>query len=62
MRAAPDGVLVLGLELGNGWYRGRLGWTGQRALYGDELKLVNVLKRSTDTAKFAERIYADVLS
>ncbi|MCJ2056942.1 ABC transporter substrate-binding protein [Methylobacterium sp. J-048] len=34
----------------------------QLALYGDELKLVNVLKRSTDTAKFAERIYADVLS
>ncbi len=34
----------------------------QLALYGDELKLVNVLKRSTDTAKFADRIYADVLS
>lgn len=34
----------------------------QLALYGDELKQVNVLKRSTDTAKFAERIYADVLS
>ncbi|WP_419830442.1 ABC transporter substrate-binding protein [Methylobacterium sp.] len=34
----------------------------QLARYGDELKLVNVLKRSTDTAKFAERIYADVLS
>jgi alpha-L-rhamnosidase len=23
--------------LGNGWYRGRLGWTGRRALYGDRL-------------------------
>lgn len=34
----------------------------QLALYGDELKQVNVLRRSTDTAKFAERIYADVLS
>ena len=32
------------------------------ALYADELKLVNVLKPSTDTAKYAERIYADVLS
>jgi NitT/TauT family transport system substrate-binding protein len=32
------------------------------ALYGDELKRVNVLRRSTDTAKFAERVYADVLS
>jgi alpha-L-rhamnosidase len=28
---------VLGLALGNGWYRGHLGWTGARALYGDRL-------------------------
>ncbi|BCW44885.1 alpha-L-rhamnosidase [Arthrobacter sp. StoSoilB5] len=28
---------VLGLALGNGWYRGRLTWTGASALYGDEL-------------------------
>ena len=28
---------VLGLELGNGWFRGRLGWDGRRALYGSEL-------------------------
>lgn len=34
----------------------------QLVLYGDELKLVNVLKRTTDTGKFAERVYADVLS
>ncbi len=32
------------------------------ALYADELKLVNVIKPSTDTAKYASRIYADVLS
>jgi alpha-L-rhamnosidase len=32
-----DGTNVLGLALGNGWYRGRLGWTGRRALYGDRL-------------------------
>jgi NitT/TauT family transport system substrate-binding protein len=32
------------------------------ALYADELKLVSVFKPSTDTAKYAERIYADVLS
>jgi NitT/TauT family transport system substrate-binding protein len=32
------------------------------ALYGDELKRVNVMRRSTDTAKFADRVYADVLS
>ncbi|MCP1415569.1 alpha-L-rhamnosidase [Paenarthrobacter sp. A20] len=28
---------VIGIALGNGWYRGRLGWTGAGALYGDEL-------------------------
>jgi alpha-L-rhamnosidase len=28
---------VLGLALGNGWYRGRLGWGGGRAYYGSEL-------------------------
>jgi alpha-L-rhamnosidase len=28
---------VLGLALGNGWYRGRLGWSGKRHLYGDRL-------------------------
>jgi NitT/TauT family transport system substrate-binding protein len=32
------------------------------ALYAGELKLVNVIKPSTDPAKYAERIYADVLS
>jgi alpha-L-rhamnosidase len=28
---------VLGMALGNGWFRGRLGWSGQGAFYGDEL-------------------------
>jgi hypothetical protein len=28
---------VLALSLGNGWYRGRLGWGGFRSLYGEEL-------------------------
>jgi alpha-L-rhamnosidase len=28
---------VLGIALGNGWFRGRLGWSGNRAFYGDEL-------------------------
>ena len=32
------------------------------ALYAEELKLVNVLKPTTDINKYAERIYADVLS
>ncbi|HXZ01568.1 MAG TPA: ABC transporter substrate-binding protein [Stellaceae bacterium] len=34
----------------------------QVALYADELKLVSVMKQSTDSAKFADRIFADVLS
>ncbi|HYI58787.1 MAG TPA: family 78 glycoside hydrolase catalytic domain [Microlunatus sp.] len=28
-------AVVLGLEVGHGWYRGRLGWTNERAVYGD---------------------------
>jgi NitT/TauT family transport system substrate-binding protein len=34
----------------------------QLLLYTDELKAVNVMKKSTDSTKFAERIYTDVLS
>jgi alpha-L-rhamnosidase len=37
LRTASGGTVVLGLELGNGWFRGRLGWRGVRALYGPEL-------------------------
>ena len=28
---------VIGVELGNGWYRGRLAWHGMSNLYGSEL-------------------------
>ena len=28
---------VLGMALGNGWFRGRLGWSGHGAFYGNEL-------------------------
>jgi len=28
---------ILGIALGNGWFRGRLGWQGGRNLYGSEL-------------------------
>jgi alpha-L-rhamnosidase len=35
---------VLGVALGNGWYRGRLGWAGQSAFYGDRLALVAQLE------------------
>lgn len=34
----------------------------QISLYVDELKLVKVIKPSTDSAKFADRVFADVLS
>jgi NitT/TauT family transport system substrate-binding protein len=34
----------------------------QILLYANELKQINVLKRSTDPTKFAERVYVDVLS
>ena len=32
------------------------------ALYAEELKLVSVMKPSTDPAKFADKIFADVLA
>jgi alpha-L-rhamnosidase len=38
------GENVLEVLLGNGWYRGRLGWGGRRALYGDRLALLAQLE------------------
>ena len=35
---------VLGISLGNGWSRGRLGWNGNRALYGDRLAVIAQLE------------------
>lgn len=35
---------VLGARLGNGWFRGRLGWTDDRALYGDRRALIAQLE------------------
>jgi len=32
-----SGINALGVALGDGWYRGRLGWEGKRNLYGDRL-------------------------
>jgi len=34
---AAGGEHVLGLALGNGWSRGRLGWSGRGAFYGEDL-------------------------
>jgi alpha-L-rhamnosidase len=38
---------VLDAVLGNGWYRGRLGFRGRRALYGDRLALLAQLEVTT---------------
>ncbi|SFT90615.1 family 78 glycoside hydrolase catalytic domain [Arthrobacter sp. ov118] len=35
--ALLESSTVLGVELGNGWYRGRLAWHGLSGLYGSEL-------------------------
>ncbi|QKJ20879.1 alpha-L-rhamnosidase [Microbacterium hominis] len=35
--ALIEQTTVIGIALGNGWYRGRIGWDGDRALYGAEL-------------------------
>jgi alpha-L-rhamnosidase len=35
---------VLGICLGNGWSRGRLGWNGNRAVYGDRLAVTAQLE------------------
>jgi alpha-L-rhamnosidase len=35
---------VLGISLGNGWSRGRLGWNANRAFYGDRLGVIAQLE------------------
>ncbi|MEV0678842.1 family 78 glycoside hydrolase catalytic domain [Actinosynnema sp. NPDC050436] len=47
LRAAGP-TAVLGVELANGWFRGRLGDTGRRALYGDELGVLAQLEITYD--------------
>ncbi|XVQ09389.1 family 78 glycoside hydrolase catalytic domain [Spirillospora sp. CA-255316] len=44
VRSGPN---VLEVLLGNGWYRGRLGFNGERALYGDRLALLAQLEVTT---------------
>ncbi|XVV10130.1 family 78 glycoside hydrolase catalytic domain [Actinoplanes sp. CA-131856] len=41
------GENLLEFLLGNGWYRGRLGWSNQRAIYGDRLALLAQLEITT---------------
>jgi alpha-L-rhamnosidase len=38
-----DTPVVLGIALGNGWYRGRLAWSGARDLYGNRLGAIAAL-------------------
>ena len=47
VQPGPNLVEVL---LGNGWYRGRLGYTNDRALYGHRLALLAQLEVTTTTA------------
>ncbi|MEV6630886.1 glycoside hydrolase family 78 protein [Actinoplanes sp. NPDC051470] len=42
------GANRLDIQLGNGWYRGRLGFRGQRGLYGDHLALLAQLEVTTE--------------
>lgn len=42
-----EGANELEVLLGNGWYRGRLGWAGGRGLYGDRLALLAQLEVTT---------------
>ena len=42
-RSSSGQPVVLGFALGNGWFRGRLTWSGARALYGDRLGAIAAL-------------------
>ena len=42
-----EGANELEVLLGNGWFRGRLGWRERRALYGDRLALLAQLEVTT---------------
>ncbi|MFD9889197.1 family 78 glycoside hydrolase catalytic domain [Amycolatopsis sp. NPDC059027] len=42
--ALKPGENTLEALLGNGWYRGRLGWTGNRGVYGDRVALLAQLE------------------
>ncbi|ARJ06322.1 alpha-L-rhamnosidase [Cnuibacter physcomitrellae] len=38
------GAVAIGIRVGNGWYRGRLGWTGRSAVYGSRLAAIAELR------------------
>ncbi|QJU52582.1 family 78 glycoside hydrolase catalytic domain [Herbiconiux sp. KACC 21604] len=37
-------AIAIGIRVGNGWYRGRLGWEGGRAFYGSRLAAIAELR------------------
>jgi alpha-L-rhamnosidase len=39
-RFLQAGANAVGVQLGNGWYRGDLAWEGRRNVYGDRLGLL----------------------
>src|SRR3954449_9961231 len=46
-----EGANELEVLLGNGWFRGRLGWGDRRALYGDRLALLAQLEVTTSDGR-----------
>jgi len=48
---------VLGVALGNGWFRGRLGWSGGSAYYGNELAALAQLE-----IEFADRYVQTIVT
>ena len=39
-RFLQNGDNALGVWMGNGWYKGEIGWNGRRDIYGDRLELI----------------------
>ena len=51
---APGDRAAIGASLGNGWYRGRIGFTGGVGLYGDELgQYAGRVKRGPELTEMA---------
>ncbi|MEV3939093.1 family 78 glycoside hydrolase catalytic domain [Glycomyces sp. NPDC049804] len=48
LAAGPNAI---GAMIGDGWYRGRLGWFGRSAWYGDQVALLAQLEVETDAGR-----------
>ncbi len=55
-----EGSNVISATLGDGWYRGRLGWNpeGDRCNYGEELGLIAQLEIEAGTGE-SQRVVSD---